>query len=35
MISAACSQYWNLRGYQNTVVAACATGTMAIGDAFE
>lgn len=33
--TAACSQYWNLRGYQNTVVAACATGTMAIGDAFE
>ena len=33
--SAACSQYWNLRGYQNTVVAACATGTVAIGDAFE
>lgn len=26
---------WNLRGYQNTPVAACATGTMAIGDAFE
>lgn len=26
---------WNLRGYQNTPIAACATGTMAIGDAFE
>jgi 3-oxoacyl-[acyl-carrier-protein] synthase II len=26
---------WNLRGYQNTPVAACATGTMAIGDAYE
>ncbi|MBP6123395.1 MULTISPECIES: beta-ketoacyl-[acyl-carrier-protein] synthase family protein [Providencia] len=33
--TAACSQFWNLRGYQNTTVAACATGTMAIGDAFE
>lgn len=26
---------WNLRGYQNTPIAACATGTMAIGDAYE
>lgn len=26
---------WNLRGYQNTPVAACATGTIAIGDAYE
>lgn len=26
---------WKLRGYQNTPVAACATGTMAIGDAYE
>ena len=26
---------WGLRGYQNTPVAACATGTIAIGDAFE
>jgi 3-oxoacyl-[acyl-carrier-protein] synthase II len=26
---------WNLRGYQNTPVAACATGTAAIGDAYE
>lgn len=33
--TAACSLYWGLRGYQNTPVAACATGTMAIGDAFE
>lgn len=31
----ACSLLWNLRGYQNTVNAACATGTIAIGDAFE
>jgi 3-oxoacyl-[acyl-carrier-protein] synthase II len=33
--TAACSQFWGLRGYQNTPVAACATGTMAIGDAFQ
>ncbi|EAO3469093.1 TPA_asm: beta-ketoacyl-[acyl-carrier-protein] synthase family protein [Salmonella enterica subsp. houtenae serovar 16:z4,z32:-] len=33
--TAACSQFWNLRGYQNTPIAACATGTIAIGDAFE
>lgn len=33
--TAACSQYWGLRGYQSTPVAACATGTMAIGDACE
>lgn len=33
--TAACSLYWGLRGYQNTPIAACATGTMAIGDAFE
>ncbi|MCS3430268.1 beta-ketoacyl synthase [Klebsiella sp. BIGb0407] len=33
--TAACSQLWNLRGYQNTPVAACATGTIAIGEAFE
>ena len=26
---------WNLRGYQNTPIAACATGNMAIGDAYE
>jgi 3-oxoacyl-[acyl-carrier-protein] synthase II len=31
----AVSLAWNLRGYQNTPVAACATGTMAIGDAYE
>ncbi|WP_350305675.1 beta-ketoacyl-[acyl-carrier-protein] synthase family protein [Photorhabdus viridis] len=33
--TAAISMNWNLRGYQNTPVAACATGSMAIGDAFE
>jgi 3-oxoacyl-[acyl-carrier-protein] synthase II len=33
--TAACSLMWNLRGYQNTPVAACATGTIAVGDAFE
>lgn len=33
--TAACSQFWSLRGYQNTPSAACATGTIAIGDAFE
>jgi 3-oxoacyl-[acyl-carrier-protein] synthase II len=33
--TAAVSLNWNIRGYQNTPVAACATGTMAIGDAFE
>lgn len=33
--TAACSLMWNLRGYQNTPVAACATGTIAIGDAVE
>lgn len=33
--TAACSLMWDLRGYQNTPVAACATGTIAIGDAFE
>jgi 3-oxoacyl-[acyl-carrier-protein] synthase II len=31
----ACSLLWQMRGYQNTVSAACATGTIAIGDAFE
>lgn len=31
--TAACSLIWGLRGYQNTPVAACATGTIAIGDA--
>ncbi|WP_253562682.1 MULTISPECIES: beta-ketoacyl-[acyl-carrier-protein] synthase family protein [Pseudomonas] len=29
------SMAWNLRGYQNTLVAACATGNIAIGDACE
>ncbi len=33
--TAAVSMNWNLRGYQNTPSAACATGTMAIGDAYE
>jgi 3-oxoacyl-[acyl-carrier-protein] synthase II len=33
--TAACSLIWDLRGYQNTPVAACATGTIAIGDAVE
>lgn len=33
--TAACSLYWGLRGYQSTPIAACATGTIAIGDAFE
>ncbi|MFP5391654.1 MAG: beta-ketoacyl-[acyl-carrier-protein] synthase family protein [Gammaproteobacteria bacterium] len=33
--SAACSLSWNLRGYQNTVIGACATGTIAVGDAYE
>ncbi len=33
--TAACSQFWRLNGYQNTVIAACATGTMVIGDAYE
>lgn len=33
--TAACSQFWNLRGYQNTAIAACATGNMVIGDAWE
>jgi 3-oxoacyl-[acyl-carrier-protein] synthase II len=33
--TAACSLIWELRGYQNTPVAACATGTIAIGDATE
>ncbi|KAB8308832.1 beta-ketoacyl-[acyl-carrier-protein] synthase family protein [Rahnella sp. Lac-M11] len=33
--TAAVSLLWGLRGYQNTTIAACATGTMAVGDAFE
>jgi len=33
--TAAVSLLWALRGYQNTPVAACATGTIAVGDAFE
>jgi 3-oxoacyl-[acyl-carrier-protein] synthase II len=33
--TAAISMHWNLRGYQNTPIAACSTGGIAIGDAFE
>ncbi len=33
--TAACSLLWGLRGYQNTPIAACATGSIAIGDAYE
>lgn len=33
--TAAMSMHWNLRGYQNTPIAACATGSIAIGDAYE
>ncbi|MCF2909095.1 beta-ketoacyl-[acyl-carrier-protein] synthase family protein [Pseudoalteromonas sp. DL2-H2.2] len=33
--TAAVSMNWNFRGYQNSPVAACATGTMAIGEAFD
>lgn len=33
--TAAVSMNWNMRGYQNSPAAACATGTMAIGDAYE
>lgn len=33
--TAGVSMHWNMRGYQNTPVAACATGTIAIGDAAE
>ncbi len=33
--TAAISMHWRARGYQNTAVAACAAGTMAIGDAYE
>jgi len=33
--TAAISMSYQARGYQNTAVAACAAGTMAIGDAYE
>lgn len=33
--TAAMSIRWDLRGYQNTPIAACATGSIAIGDAYE
>lgn len=34
-MTAACAMMYGLRGYQNTISAACATGSMAIGEAFE
>ncbi|MBH2641192.1 beta-ketoacyl-[acyl-carrier-protein] synthase family protein [Serratia ureilytica] len=33
--TAICGQHWQLRGYQSSPAAACATGGIAIGDAFE
>jgi len=33
--TAAIAINWNLKGYQSTPVAACATGNIAIGEAFE
>jgi 3-oxoacyl-[acyl-carrier-protein] synthase II len=33
--TAAISMHWQMRGYHNTPVAACATGGIAIGDAYE
>ncbi len=33
--TAAISVNWQFKGYQNTPVAACATGNIAIGDAYE
>lgn len=33
--TAAMSMVWNLRGYQNTPVAACSTSSIALGDAYE
>ncbi|AEF47146.1 Beta-ketoacyl-acyl-carrier-protein synthase II [Serratia sp. AS12] len=33
--TAICSQRWLLRGYQSSPSAACATGSIAIGEAFE
>lgn len=33
--TAVVSMNWNMRGLQNTPVAACATGTIAIGEAYE
>jgi len=33
--TAAASMNWNIRGLQSTPVAACATGTIAIGEAFD
>lgn len=34
-MTAACAMMYGLRGYQNTISAACATGSMAIGEAYE
>lgn len=33
--TAICGQHWQLRGYQSSPAAACATSGIAIGDAFE
>ncbi|WP_165465352.1 beta-ketoacyl-[acyl-carrier-protein] synthase family protein [Enterobacter cloacae] len=33
-MTAACAIMYGLQGYQNTIAAACATGNMAIGEAF-
>lgn len=33
--AATCSIFWNLRGYQNTPIAACATGCLAIGEGYQ
>ncbi|CAI3954222.1 3-oxoacyl-(acyl-carrier-protein) synthase (FabB) (PDB:2UV8) (PUBMED:21652641) [Commensalibacter communis] len=33
--TASISMNWNFRGYQNTPVAACATGSISIGDAYD
>ncbi|WP_039055448.1 beta-ketoacyl-[acyl-carrier-protein] synthase family protein [Enterobacter sp. Bisph1] len=34
-MTAACAMQYGFKGYQNTLMAACATGTMAIGEAYE
>lgn len=34
-MTAACAMMYGLRGFQNTISAACATGNMAIGEAYE
>ncbi len=33
--TAATSMNWNFRGYQNSPIAACATGSLAIGEAYD